>query len=195
MRWGTVVFIWMIFKTLWPERKKEAVYVGLFFAVYPFFMLQPFAVGSTHHWFGFLAFSLSLLLMIYAVNATTGKWLIFTSLALILEAAHLFTSEYFSGLTLIRIFILWILISRSELSISKKISKTFLNWLPYLVVLGLFFFWRVAIYVNPPDVVRNEPVILNQLFSEPFKAIGYLVTTSLKDALAVMTIGWQKPPM
>ena len=192
MRWGTVVFIWMIFKAMWPERKKEAVYIGLFFAVYPFFMLQPFAVGSTHHWFGFLTFSISMLLMIYAVNATTGKWIVFTSLALILEAAHLFTSEYFSGLTLIRVLILWILISRSELSISKKISKTFLNWLPYLVVLGLFFFWRVAIYVNPPDVVRNEPVILQQLFSEPFKAIGYLVTTSLKDALAVMTIGWQK---
>ena len=192
MRWGTVVLIWMIFKVLWPERKKEAVYVGLFFAVYPFFMLQPFAVGSTHHWFGFLAFTLSTLLMIYAVNASTRKWIALTSLALILEAAHLFTSEYFSGLTLIRIVILWILFSRAEPILSKRVSKALLNWLPYLVVLGLFFFWRVAIYVNPPDVVRNEPVILQQLFSEPFKAIGYLIITSLKDALAVMTIGWQK---
>ena len=192
MRWGTVVFVWMIFKTLWPERKKEAVYIGLFFAVYPFFMLQPFAVGSTHHWFGFLAFTLSMLLMIQCVNAPTGKWIVLTSLALIFESAHLFTSEYFSGLELIRIFILWILISRAEPAISKRLSKTLLNWLPYLVVLGLFFFWRVAVYENPPDVVRNEPVILQQLFSEPFKAIGYLITTFIKDALAVMTIGWQK---
>ncbi len=192
MRWGTVVFIWMIFKTLWPERKKEAIYIGLFFAVYPFFMLQPFAVGSTHHWFGFLAFTLSMLLMIQGVNATTGEWIVLTSLALILEAAHLFTSEYFSGLTLTRVFILWILISRTEITFSKRLSKTLLNWLPYLVVLGLFFFWRVAIYENPPDVTRNEPIILQQLFSEPFKAIVYLITISIKDALSVMTIGWQK---
>ena len=192
MRWGTVIFIWMIFKTMWPERKREVIYVGLFFAVYPFFMLQPFAVGSTHHWFGFLAFTLSILLMIYAVNATARKMVLLTALALILEAVHLFTSEYFAGLTLIRVFILWILISRTEITFSKRLSKTLLNWLPYLVVLGIFFYWRVAIYVNPPDVVRNEPVILQQLFSEPFKAIGYLITTSIKDALAVMTIGWQK---
>lgn len=192
MRWGTVVLIWMVFKTLWPERRKEAVYIGLLFAVYPFFMLQPFAVGSTHHWFGFLAFTLSILLMIHAVKASGGKMIAFTALALILEAVHLFTSEYFSGLELIRIFILWILISRAEPGFSKRLTKVLLNWLPYLIVLGTFFYWRVAIYVNPPDVVRNEPVILQQLFSEPFKAIGYLITTSIKDALAVMTMGWQK---
>ncbi len=122
MRWGTVLFIWTIFKTLWPERKKEAIYIGLFFAVYPFFMLQPFAVGSTHHWFGFLAFTLSMLLMIWSVNATTGKWIVLTTIALILEATHLFTSEYFSGLTLIRVFILWILFSRTEITFSKRLS-------------------------------------------------------------------------
>jgi hypothetical protein len=155
-------------------------------------MLQPFAVGSTHHWFGFLAFTFSIVLMIHAMNASTGKMLAFTALALLLEVAHLFTSEYFSGLELIRIVILWILISRAEPAFSKRLTKTLLNWLPYLIVLGIFFYWRVAIYVNPPDVVRNEPVILQQLFSEPFKAIGYLITTSVKDALAVMTIGWQK---
>ncbi|MBK8781811.1 MAG: hypothetical protein IPO22_08360 [Anaerolineales bacterium] len=192
MRWGTVILIWMIFKSLWPERKKEAVTIGLFFAVYPFFMLQPFAVGSTHHWFGFLAFTLSILLMIHAVKTGSGKMLALTALALVLEAAHLFTSEYFSGLELIRIFILWILISRAEPAFSKRLTKVLLNWLPYLIVLGIFFYWRVAVYENPPDVVRNEPVIFQQLLSEPFKAIGYLIATSIKDALAVMTIGWQK---
>ncbi|MBE0672311.1 MAG: hypothetical protein IH588_17185, partial [Anaerolineales bacterium] len=192
MRWGTVLLIWAIFKALWPERKKEAICIGLFFAVYPFFMLQPFAVGSTHHWFGFLAFTLSILSMIYAVNATPGKWIVFTSLALTLEAVHLFTSEYFSGLELIRAFILWILITRIEPGLPKRLSKTLLNWLPYLIVLGIFFYWRTVLYENPPDVTRNEPVILRQLFSEPFKAIGYLVITSIKDALAVMTMGWQK---
>ncbi|MDO9302477.1 MAG: hypothetical protein Q7T89_13915 [Anaerolineales bacterium] len=192
MRWGTVTLIWMIFKTIWTERKKEAIYIALFFAVYPFFMLQPFAVGSTHHWFGFLAFTLSVLLMIHAVNANISRMIALTALALALEAAHLFTSEYFSGLELIRIFILWILISRAEPAVPKRITKVLLNWLPYLIVLGIFFYWRVVIYQNPPDVTRNEPLILQQLFTQPLKAIGYLVATSIKDALAVMTIGWQK---
>ena len=192
MRWGTVVLFWMVFRAIWPERKNEAVYISLLFAVFPFFMLQPFAVGSMHHWFGFLAFTLSLLLMVYAVHSRPAKMMIFTTLAMSLEAAHLFTSEYFSGLELLRVFILWILISRSEAIFSKRARKVFFNWLPYVIILGMFFYWRVVVYENPPDVTRNEPVILMQLFSEPLKAIGFLISASLKDAVSVLTIGWQK---
>jgi len=192
MRWGTVVLFWMILRAMWPEHKKETIYISLLFAVYPFFMLQPFAVGSTHHWFGFLAYTLSLLLMIYAAHSTPAKMVIYTVPAITLEAAHLFTSEYFSGLELLRVFILWILLSRSEPVFSKRSIRVILYWLPYLIILGIFFYWRVIVYENPPDVTRNEPIILMQLYSEPFKAIGYLIATSIKDAISVLTIGWQK---
>jgi len=190
MRWLTVVSFWKILIAIWPKRTLEATTVALLFAVYPFFMLQPFAVGSTHHWVGFIFFNLSLYLMVLAVQYKKHAiWL--TLLALILQAAHLFTSEYFSGLELLRPFILWILISRTDLSIPKRFWQVFLRWAPYILVLGMFAYWRVAIFENVEGVNRNSPVILNQLFSEPFKAIGFLLSASIKDAVAVMTIGWQ----
>jgi len=190
MRWATVVLLWKILTAIWPKRTREAISIALLFAVYPFFMLQPFAVGSTHHWVGFIFFNLSLYLMVLA-NQQKRYAVWFTLAAVVLQAAHLFTSEYFSGLELLRPFILWILISRSELKPSKRFWEVFLHWTPYILILGLFAYWRVAVFENIEGVNRNTPVILNQLFSEPFKAIGFLLTASIKDAVSVMTIGWQ----
>ncbi len=189
MRWLTVVLFWKVLSAIWQQRTRETISIALLFAVYPFFMLQPFAVGSTHHWVGFVFFNLSLYLMVLAVQQKKYLWL--TIPAALLQAAHLFTSEYFAGLELLRPFILWILISRSEARTSKRFWRTFLQWLPYLLVLGVYAYWRAFVFQNVEGVTRNTPVILNQLFSEPFKAIGFLLTASIKDAVSVMTIGWQ----
>ncbi|MBI5953939.1 MAG: hypothetical protein HY865_19975 [Chloroflexi bacterium] len=189
MRWLTVVLFWKVLSAIWSNRTRETISIALLFAVYPFFMLQPFAVGSTHHWVGFVFFNLSLYLMVLAVQQKKYLWLIIP--AALLQAAHLFTSEYFAGLELLRPFILWILISRSESSTQKRFWRTFLHWLPYLLVLGIYAYWRAFLFQNVEGVTRNTPVILNQLFSEPFKAIGFLLSASVKDAVSVMTIGWQ----
>ncbi len=192
LHWGIVVLLWLLIRAIWPNRKIEAIEIALLFAVYPFFMIQPFPIAYTHVWFGFLAFNLSLLLMVWALKAEKYKAITFTILAMILEAAHLFTGEYFSGLEFIRVLILWILISRKELIFSQRVKKVFLNWLPYLLVIGFFAYWRIVIYENPPDITRNSPVILQQLFTAPLTTIGFLINTSLRDALSVLTVGWQK---
>ena len=190
MRWTTAVLLWKTLTAIWPQRIREATTIALLFAVYPFFMLQPFAVGSTHHWVGFIFFNLSLYLMVLAFQYK--KYTIWLTLAaVILQAAHLFTSEYFSGLELLRPVIFWILISRNELKLSKRTVKVFLHWIPYILILGIFAYWRTAVFENIEGITRNEPVILNQLFNEPLKAIGFLLTASIKDAVSVMTIGWQ----
>ena len=192
MHWGIVAALWMLLRAIWPHRKVETIQASLLFAVYPFFMIQPFPIAYTHIWFGFLAFNLSLLLMVWATQEGVYKAVTFTLLAMILEAAHLFTGEYFSGLEFARVLILWMLVSRKESFFSKRMKLVFFNWLPYLLVIGAFAYWRVAVYENPPEITRNSPVILQQLFTEPLKAIGFLMDTSLKDAFAVLTIGWQK---
>jgi hypothetical protein len=189
MRWLTVVLFWKVLSAIWSNRTRETVSIALLFAVYPFFMLQPFAVGSTHHWVGFVFFNLSLYLMVLAVQQKKYLWLIIP--AALLQAAHLFTSEYFAGLELLRPFILWILVSRNEPGVPKRFWRTLLQWLPYLLVLGVYAYWRAFIFQNVEGVTRNTPVILNLLFSEPLKAIGFLLTASIKDAVSVMTIGWQ----
>ncbi|NWF64654.1 MAG: hypothetical protein HXY38_10145 [Chloroflexi bacterium] len=192
MRLATVITFWVFLRAIWPEQKRETVIISLLFAVFPFFMLQPFAVGSTHHWFGFAAFNASLVLMTLAFQeAPLGKWL-YAIAALLFEATHLFTSEYFAGLELTRIVILWILVSRSDADLKKRASRVFQNGLPYLLVLAAYFIWRVVVYQNPEGVTRNEPVILMQLLSEPFKAFLFLVTAFFTDAVSVLTLGWAR---
>ena len=192
MRFSTVTAFWLFLRILWPEQKQKTTLISLLFAIFPFFMLQPFAVGSTHHWFGFLTFNLSLILMVRAVQTSRFQKWTYIALALLLEVAHLFTSEYFAGLELIRILILWILISRAETQFLRKLKLTFLNWTPYLFILGLFFYWRIILYQNPEGVTRNEPIILLQLLSEPFKAILFLINSFFTDTLSVLTLGWSK---
>ena len=192
MHWGIVFTLWALIRTTWPSRKIEAIQASLLFAVYPFFMIQPFPIAYTHVWFGFLTFNLSLLLMVWTLKADPRKAIPITILAMGLEAAHLFTGEYFAGLELARVAILWMLVSREEPLFTKRAWKVLLQWLPYLFVIGFFAYWRVVIYQSPPDITRNSPVILQQLLTEPLKAVGFLIDRSLRDAFSVLAIGWQK---
>ena len=192
LRWLTVVLLWKTLTAIWPKRAREIVSIALLFALYPFFMLQPFAVGSTHHWVGFIFFNLSLYLMVLA-NQNRKYWGWLTLVAMTLQAVHLFTSEYFAGLELLRPFILWILISREETKTSTRIKKVILGWVPYILIFGVYGYWRAVIFNNNEiGITRNTPVILSQFLVEPLNAIGFLITASIKDAVSVLTIGWQK---
>lgn len=193
LRWATAVMIWLTLDLIWPNKLFETTTVGLLFVIYPFFMFQPAALGSTHHWAGFLLFGSSLWLMVLSVRKPKHRvWM--TGVALLLEGFHVFTSEYFSGLELLRPVILWLVLSPGVKGkdAGKSLWKTLLRWLPYIIVLGAFAYWRVALFENPPGVIRNEPVILDQLFHKPMTAISFIVSASIKDAISVLTVGWQK---
>lgn len=192
LRLGIAVSTWKLFRAIWPDRNKEALQIALIFLLYPFFLMTPAPIAYTHIWFGFLSTILSFLLMVHAYNSKKYKAIFLTIVALLLEVVHLFTGEYFSGLEFVRVAILWNLANSGESSLSQKTARVFLNWLPYAVVLGLFTYWRIVLYKNPVGIFRNSPVVLQQIFTDPIKTIFLLINTSLRDALSVLTIGWQK---
>lgn len=183
---------WLFLKALWKEQGRKIAHIAVLFAVYPFFMLHSSPIGYTHLWVGLIAYNLSMLLMVKSTEyPAPQKWAAVMA-AMALVVLHLFTSEYFAGLELIRIVILWSLLSRNENRPFQKFSRVILNWLPYLFVLGVFFYWRIAVFQNPEGVTRNEPVILEMLLSAPFKAISFLITAFITDTISVLTLGWQK---
>lgn len=183
---------WFFLKTMWKGQGYKIAYIAILFAVYPFFMLQSSPVGYTHLWVGLIALNLSLSLMVMSISSSgLQKWF-FMSAATGLAALHLFVSEYFAGLELIRVVILWILYNRHEMNLSHKLKRVFWDWLPYLVMLVLFSIWRIAIFQNPEGVTRNEPVILQLLVTEPLEAVSFLFSAFVTDTLSVMTMGWQR---
>lgn len=190
LRWLTTLLLWRTMQSIWPKHRPQAIMAALLFAVYPFFLLQPLAVAYSLHWTGFALFALSLLLMLRSFEKGKIWWLALTVLAMAAEATHLFTSEYFSGLELLRPILLWLIISRTEQHAGRSLAKALFRWLPYLLVLTGFSYWRVVLFQAPPDGDRNPPVVLYQFLQTPLTTAVDFLVTALKDTTAIFVTGW-----
>ncbi|HMZ08325.1 MAG TPA: hypothetical protein PK078_11950 [Anaerolineales bacterium] len=189
-RWLTATTLWYFLKRVFPQNKREVTFAVLLFLIHPFFLIQPYAVNSMLYWGGFFFFAVSLYLMARTITETTYRIPLIT-LAVFLEGLHLFTSEYYVGMVLIRPLILFWLFDQTT-TVRERITKTILNWLPYLTALAAYVIWRMFLYVPPPIGDRNAPKILYALFQSPIETIGYLIRTALQDSLIVTFTSWYR---
>jgi len=191
LRWLTATLLWYLFRRIWPDHKKQVTFAIFIFIVHPFFLIQSYAVNSILYWAGYLFFAASLLIM--ARNATEQKYRIpLTIFAVLLEALHLFTSEYFVGMVLIRPFILYWILGRPDLNIRQHMARVIKHWVPYLTALGAYVIWRLFLYIPPPNGDRNSPEILFALFSNPLPTLAYLIRTALQDSVAITFTSWYR---
>lgn len=116
----------------------------------------------------------------------------FTVLAVLLEGLHLFTSEYFAGMTLIRPLILYWVFSKQFSDTRTRIIKTALNWFPYLAALTAYIIWRIFLYIPPPIGDRNSPELLYALFRSPITTIRNLTQIAIQDSVIVVFTSWQR---
>ena len=189
-RWLTATTLWYFLKRVFPQNKREVTFAVLLFLIHPFFLIQPYAVNSMLYWGGFFFFAVSLYLMARTITETTYRIPLIT-LAVFLEGLHLFTSEYYVGMVLIRPLILFWLFNQTT-TVRERLKKTILNWLPYLTALAAYVIWRMFLYVPPPIGDRNAPKILYALFQSPIETIGYLIRTALQDSLIVTFTSWYR---
>ena len=168
LRLVTVLLVWSTLKTLWPGRTRTNLIATFFFLLYPFFTLQPQAVVYAEHWTSYALFAASLLLMMRAIQ-NPKRYLPYTALAILAETLHLFTVEYFVGLELLRPFVIWMMgnVVQSGTPQSgnlegyhpappERAKRLAQLWLPYLLVLLLFLYWRGAILGDLG--LRNNPM-------------------------------------
>jgi hypothetical protein len=153
LRLVTVLLAWLTLNTLWPERQRANLLASFFFLLYPFFTLQPQAVVYTEHWVSFALFLLSILLMLRAIQ-NPRRYLPYTALAVLATTLHLFTVEYFVGLELLRPLVVWMMISNTETR-RQRLKRVGLTWLPYLLILLLFLYWRTSFLGSLG--LRNNP--------------------------------------
>ena len=126
-------------------REQQIFWVSLLTLVYPGFSQHSIAIAYGHYSLLFTAFWLSLGLMIVALRAETRKW-IPLSVALILSAWSLFSAEYAFGLELLRPIFLWFALAIPTDSLKTNLKRTSLAYIPYLLTLLSFVFWRVFIF-------------------------------------------------
>lgn len=171
LRLVTVLLAFSTLTTLFPHRTRTNLLASFFFLLYPIFTLQPQAVVYTEHWMAFALFFASLLLTMRAIQ-NPKRWLVYTALAILAETLHLFTVEYFVGLELLRPFVIWMMVKQvvnlghnpnspqtSGTSLysgyTQFVRQVALTWLPYLLILFLFLYWRTA-FLGSLDL-RNNP--------------------------------------
>jgi len=189
LRCMTGYVLWLVFRFLWPNHKWQPLTASLIFILYPFFTLQPLAVTYTLHWTGYLLYSLSIYFML---RAQTNRFWSFTILALITQAAHLLTLEYYAGIELVRPIFLWIVVSSfGNLPNREKLKITLRRWMPYLVIFIIYFIWRGFIYQATAEG-RNSIIPLDTILRHPLTAVTSFINTSLPDLVLILITSWYK---
>jgi hypothetical protein len=187
VRAATVVCFWWCLTLVWPRAKRQVFCVACLFAVYPVFIQQPLAITYKSHFTAYLLYMVSVGLMLLAIRKP--RWFYqLTLLSLIVGVVQLVTMEYFWGLELLRPILIWIVFSEKPDSRRQRLKKTFLNWLPYLLLFFGVVVWRFFILNLEFD--RNSPKMLLSLFQSPVQSIGKLLLTVIRDSLYIVVSNW-----
>ena len=88
----------------------------------------------------------------------------------------------------LRPFILWLAVRNQEKDFKKGLKRSFLLWLPYLIIPGAFLVWRVFFFKFP----TYAPVLLEHLSENPKTALVQLLKTILVDSKTVFLDAWRQ---
>jgi tetratricopeptide (TPR) repeat protein len=189
-RWLGAVLVWAIARAAWPKREFRALAAGLFFAVWPSFTQQPIAMMYGHFFIVLDCFLASLWLNLKALDHPRGRvWLIAAGLPL--AALNLLAMEYFFLLEALRPLFLWAAIydrNPEKAERKKRLRKTSLYWLPYLLVFGGAGYWRAFLF--PHQTHNYQPVLITGLKTNPWQTLTSLAATVVKDIWAVLVTAW-----
>ncbi len=184
VRWISSIALWWCLRLLWPGHRRAVDWTAILFALYPGFSQQFIAVTYSHVFLILALFLFSLGSMIQALQQPRRFWLWYP--ASWLSAIYsLFTVEYFFGLELLRPILMWLILS-SEKSLKLRFKRTLTNWLPYLIGLVAFLFWRIILYPSP----RGELQIFSDVSRAPLNNLLELLTTIVGDVFQVSILVW-----
>jgi hypothetical protein len=190
LRWVTAALCWAVFRELWPQRRRLALTVSLFFLLYPGFNLQWVSYVYSHFYIVLSFFLLSYLLMLLTFRHPKYFWPL-TIAALFASAFNLWMMEYFFFLELMRPFIIIVYLrenfsAEEKNNLKKLLPQTFVKWLPYLVVWLADVFYRMFVFSN----TDYKSVLVADLQTKPFAALLQLIQTVFSDLWLVSANAW-----
>jgi len=187
LRFLTALGVWGVAHQLWPGENELTTWLGLFFALYPVYTLQALSVAYTLHWVSYLAVISSFALMLLAARQSGKRSWLLTALALLLQAYHLLMMEYYSGLEIVRLLIIWLALPGTP--IRERFTQTFRRWLPYLLILALYAIYRLS-YSQIYGYDRFAPALLVGLAANPLPTLVNLLQSILQDTTFILVTPW-----
>lgn len=188
LRWLTIFGLWWSMRLLWPKRGHETTWIALLFAIYPVFLQQPVAVAFSQHWISYALYFFSLIAMMQSTRVKRWSWLLMI-LGMVLSGLHMLTMEYFIGLELLRPVFLWIITSDKDYNRRRRMQKTIIRWIPYLLILAGVIIWRLF-FMEITGEDPNRPVLLYNLLEQPFETSLRLVQFAAQDLLMNLFGSW-----
>ena len=190
-RWTVTIAFWWMLRQLWPERKWEVFWISSLLAVYPGFKQMPIAYVWMNAFILLLAYILSYGMMLKAIRSENWKgWLLWTIPSVLLFLFCTISTEYYTGLEMCRGAIIWIFLARDagfrDTGFWKKVGSVLRQWLPYLVSLGIFLFWRVFLF----QFTNYKPILLEQFAVNPIKTIYNVIVRIIEDAYTATWGAW-----
>jgi hypothetical protein len=194
MRYVTGLGFWWTLSGIWPERKSLAGWSALLFMVFPVFAQQPMSAVYSQHWMCYAMVTFSLGTMVWAQRRQDPEhWL--HPLSRALAALALFTTDYFAGMELFRVLLLFVLAPRGG-TLRKRFLWGLRQWLPYLGIFVVYLAWRFFLAEYPQGRIPNQPFLLLEFLKTPFPVLVRLATYVLQDLAYMFVTGWARwlPP-
>jgi len=194
LRWVVVLIFWWSLNRLWPGQKIPVTLMAALFAVHPAFSQQSISVVYSLQFVDYAIFLISFGAMVSAVrsssqspNLKSGRAWLWLVIALLTQTTHLFIVEYFVGLELIRPVALYLL--QNEKNYWQRFRKTFISWLPFLIILITYAVWRSGFFGGGFDTYEYK-TITAFWHVDPNGALKEVIEYGLKDILVLLVNTW-----
>lgn len=184
-RWGVSVACWWALSRLWKNFQTQVFWIAALFAVYPGFRQQPISVIYSNGYLLLIAFFLSFGFTVLALQNKQRFWL-YTAIAVVFDLICSFSTEYYFGLNLVRILIIYFLLSPKIYSFWDRVKGTVINWSPYFASMAAFLIWRVLVFGFP----TYEPETIAKISADSTSAIGNLLFRIVSDPFSAGFLAW-----
>ena len=184
-RWLAALAAWWGLSVIWPKHTRQTTWIAFLFAIYPSFKEQYIPVSFSQLFLLLALIFFSFGAMIQAIRQPGRRWLL-NVLALLSAAFSMFSAEYFFGLELLRPIFLWFVHGEQTVSLKERLKRTLLSWLPYLLVVFSFLFWRLFIFKFP----TYEPKLAQRMQTDSRTTVIRLAQTIVQDAFDMMVFAW-----
>jgi len=192
LRWLTGLAAWWMLSTLWHNQRRAIEWMLYLFLISPAFLQQVFAATYVQHFLIFPFYFISCALMMLAISrrAKQNKISLYglTALSYIAEIIHVFSMEYFWGLEFLRPYMIWKSLPDS-LGNRSRARKTFLLWIPYLLIFIAAIIWRFKFaHIAAED--PNSLKFFSELFSAPIQTILSFAIIVIRDMVYLFVSSW-----
>jgi len=154
LRWLSSAFLFMGFRSLWPEKEAQAWMVSAFALLYPGFSEQPMAVTFLPHHLSFLFVAISFCLTIWAIHSPQFAWL-FTAVSVFAALLGYMIIDYFIGLEFLRPAVIAMALglgTKSRSGIVAEFRSVAIKWSPYAIAMASCAIWRLFLHTTwPPE--------------------------------------------